>query len=470
MWTMGTNYDAWLSPNDLGKLNKALTAGTEMNPPASAVPGDGFALRTESLESVLRNTTYRAEHIKLWKLLTKSPAHNIFEEYNQITSYGEGDFGAWIAEGDLPEESDATYIRKHVMIKFMATVRRVTHPMSLVRAAHGDVIANETIAGTMFLLKQLERALFTADSDLDPLQFDGVDKLIASQAPAYNIIDMRGEPLSEDVLTDAALTISASPNFGRATHLFLNPMVRNDLAKTFFPKARYDLLGLKSGKVGLHVEGYTSSGGDVLMIDDDFIETTPPVPTSAQGNVNKRPGAPTISTAPNAAAPGAGQTSLFGVDDAGTYIYSVVARSRYGTSTAVAAAAVTVAAGEVVTLGMTPAAGTETTHFAVYRSLLGQPASTGQLIGRIPAMQTGPSAFVDSNETLPGTSSAYLFQGDSTNLGFKQLAPMTRIPLATADTSIRWQQVLYGAPVVYSPGRNVIFRNVGRADNFVGTP
>jgi hypothetical protein len=65
-------------------------------------------------------------------------------------------------------------------------VKRVTHVMSLVRPAHGNVIAQETVNGTMSLLEILERALFFADSDLSGLQFDGFKKLIEDNAPAAN--------------------------------------------------------------------------------------------------------------------------------------------------------------------------------------------------------------------------------------------------------------------------------------------
>jgi hypothetical protein len=35
-------------------------------------------------------------------------------------------------------------------------------------------------------------------------------------------------------------------------------------------------------------------------------------------------------------------------------------------------------------------------------------------------------------------------------------------------TSVRWMQVLYGAPTVYAPGRCVRFLNVGRASGSAG--
>jgi hypothetical protein len=45
---------------------------------------------------------------------------------------------------------------------------------------------------------------------------------------------------------------------------------------------------------------------------------------------------------------------------------------------------------------------------------------------------------------------------------------MLKIPLATIDTSIRWMQLIYGTPVLYTPRHNVLFKNIGRSADFVG--
>ena len=64
------------SQNDVDDLNKALTAGSSINPPGSATAGDGFALRVESLERTLKNVTYKMDHIRFWKQIPKMPAYN----------------------------------------------------------------------------------------------------------------------------------------------------------------------------------------------------------------------------------------------------------------------------------------------------------------------------------------------------------------------------------------------------------
>lgn len=456
---------------DLNDLKKALVAGQDINPVAAA-PGVGFPLRIESLERTLKNTTYRMEHIRLWREVPKLPAFNTVEEFNQIQEYGQLDQGAFIDEGSLPDETDATYERKFTIIKFMGTTRRVTHVMSLVKPAHGNVLAQEVISGTMYLLRRIERNLFFARSDLDPVQWDGFEKLIEDGATADNIIDLRGQPLSEDVLIDAALTIQDAPNYGTPTHLYINPKVKADLAKTFFPKARYDLFQkTDSGMVGLDIRGFTSPAGDVMFEPNVFIDDGGGVPAGPVGDSSKRPGTPSITTAattpPNA-------SSLFGATDGGDYWYYVIAVNKFGQSAPVLAdaAAITVAVGDDVRFGVTPDPGQPLpTYYKVLRSPKDDTAASSRLILRVANdAGAGEKTIIDINEYLPGTTRGFMFQLNMENMSFKQLAPMIKVPLATVDTSIRWMQLIYGAPVLYTPRRNVIFRNIGRSPGYVGAP
>jgi len=144
----------YASAGDIDALNKALTAGSDINNPGAA-PGEGFPLRVESLDQTLFNTQYKATDIKFWKALYKDAAYNTVEEFNRLDSYGSGD-QIWMAEGDLPAEDDSTYSRQYTKIKFMGITRRVTHVASVIKAAHGDAVARETVNGTLFLLRQID--------------------------------------------------------------------------------------------------------------------------------------------------------------------------------------------------------------------------------------------------------------------------------------------------------------------------
>jgi hypothetical protein len=227
------------SADEVQNLQKALSAGSDINNPGAA-PGVGFPLRVESLESTLKNVTFEMDEIKLFKTIPKVPATNTVEEFNRLLSYSragasEMDLG-WMTEGDLPEEEDSTYERVAVLIKFLGTVGRVTHVANTIRAAHGNVIATETMNKTMFLLQQLENSLFFGDSDLVPEQIDGLEKLI-TDASADNVVDLRGAALTEDNMNDLMLLIR--DNYGVGTDAYFNTGPFADLAKAVYDRQRF---------------------------------------------------------------------------------------------------------------------------------------------------------------------------------------------------------------------------------------
>lgn len=461
-----------VSRGEVDDLNKALNVGRDRDPPSSIVSGDGFAMRVESLESTMRNLTFRMEHLTFFKRLSKVPEFNTVAEFNVLHSYGDNEDDGWISEGDLPSEDSSTWERKHAFVKYLGTTRSVSHVASIIKPAHSALIGQETVNGTMKLLRVLEKALFKADSSLSSLQFDGFEKQLVDGAPADNIIDMRGKPLSEDVLIDSALTASDSPNYGFPTDLYCAPKVKADLLKQFFPKERYDLLTKRAdGMIGLDIAGFVSPAGPVKFQQNVFITDGGGVPAATAGDTAKIPASPTVSTAPTTPVDA---TAQFASEDAGDYFYSIVAVNRYGHSAPVPAVAgptaVTVAAGDKTTFGITPGSAVGVDYYRIYRTKVDAATGTERLILRVASAGAGETTISDLNAYLPGTTSAYLFQMNRDNMAWKQLAPMVRIPLATIDTSIRWAQVCYGVPVCYSPQKNVLFQNIGRAAGYVGQP
>ncbi|GAG46388.1 unnamed protein product, partial [marine sediment metagenome] len=75
----------------------------------------------------------------------------------------------------------------------------------------------------------------------------------------------------------------------------------------------------------------------------------------------------------------------------------------------------------------------------------------------------------DANADLPGTSKGFVLMQNQRSFAWSQLLPMTRIPLAAIDTSIRWSQVLYGAIKLYLPPKNIVVKNIGRAPGSLGS-
>lgn len=473
-WTDYTGFSdggsayGYSSQADVDELNKALNAGHDRDPPASAVAGDGFALRVESLENTLKVVTYSMKEIVFWRRIPKRPAFNTVEEHNVLHSYGDNLDSGFIAEGDLPEEESSTYERKHAFVKFIGRTRKVSHVMSLLKPAHGDNIAQETQNGTMDILRIMEQALFYADSNLISVQFDGFFKLLTDAGSDTTIIDLRGQPLTEDVLTDVTTTVRSAPNYGTITDMYMNPVAKNDLDKSFYPKGRYDQFNRGAdGRVGLNISGFTCDAGDVAFHADSFINDGGG-PLGAQGDATKRPASPTITTA--ATSP-VDATAQFTADDAGDYLYVVQAVNRYGRSANVSVgAAVTVSAGDKVTFGVTHGAGAGATeYYHIFRTKKNGAATTERSILKVKnAAGAGEQIVNDLNAYLPGTTTAFLFQEDMQSIGFKQLAPMVKIPLAIVDTNLRWMQLVYGVPVLYAPRKNAMIINIGRPSGSVG--
>lgn len=437
-------------------VNKALSAGYQ-NPGQMG----GAALRMESLEATLRIVTFTQANIKLWRALPKLPAFSTVEEYTIQTNYG-GDQGIFTREGELPQASDAAYERKVAQVKFMGIQKEITHPQMLVRPAHGSVLALETQNGAVALLEQIERKLFTGRSDVVPEEFDGLFKQITDdpQAASQNILDMRGGPLTEDALEEGANLVIEG--YGVPTDLYLAPRALSDVSKQFYPRERVNLPAAIDGKVGLAVNAMQTNAGLVAFQNDIFLRSgknngikTAPSSSTAQ----RAPSAPTVAAVDNA---GAIAGSKWRAADAGNYFYRATAVNRFGESAAGNSGSVTVAATDSVTVTITDGGGTDgATGYNIYRTAVGAAVGTAQFMVSVPRVgAAATTAFTDLNLNIPGTSLAYLLQMNLQNLSFRQLAPMIKIPLATLAASVRWMQLIYGTPIVYSPRRNVIYMNV----------
>ncbi len=442
---------------EIADLRKALSAGQDVNDPGVA-PGVGFPLRVESLEATMKSLTFEMDEIKLFKTIPKVPATNTVEEFNRLLSYGQGGTRrfnlGFMTEGDLPEEEDSTYERVTMLIKFLGVTGRVTHVANTIRASTGNVIALETMNKTMELLKNAENALFFGDSTLIPEQYDGLFKLIEDGAPD-NVIDLRGQPLTEEKLNDMLLQIR--DNFGMATDAYFSTGAFADLAKQVYDRQRF-AYAPAPGVLGATITAFQGQHGRINMHDHVFIQEGPEAPATGLGKTDRRPNVPSITIAPAA---GANPASRFGAGDAGTYIYQVVAGNRFGLSAPVTTAGVAVVAGEAVTFTVQDN-GQAPSFYEIYRTEAGGAAGTARMIVRVPRT-AATQVITDLNGDLPGTSQGFVLMQNQRSFSWAQLLPMTRIPLAAIDTSIRWAQVLYGGVKMYTPAKNIVVKNIGRA-------
>lgn len=458
---------------DIADLSKALEAGFQVG----AGKTGGSALRVESLESSLKVLTYTSSHIKFWKKIPKSPAYSTVEEYNQLSNYG-GSQNPFVQEGELPQATDTSYVRRVQLVKFLGTTREVTHQASLVHPAHGDLIALENQAGILWLLEQVERNLFQGDSSLafdgEAEQWDGMDALID---PA-SLLDLEGNSLQESDLEEGANQVIE--NFGFPTDVYLGTRTMSDLVKTFYPRERIQLPAPMNGQVGNTIQTIATQAGVLEFNPDVFIRQNPTPPATATS-----PNAPAspASIVSAASAGTDGDHNKGAPTGTSSFAYVVTAANRFGESapTAVQGATTDLTqadkdAGEHVPLTVTNPASVgpfPPEYFRIYRSTSSSsttvPASLSSysLIMQVPAGSQaglGTTAVNDVNLILPFTSSAYLGELTPSVLTFRQLMPMMKMDLAVLSPAYRWMILLYGTPILFAPKKWVRIINIGRLE------
>lgn len=439
---------------ELSELRKALEIGY-----TQPVTGTGFdALRVESLEQTLKLLTYSAVHARLWNNIPKQDAFSTVEEYNRLVAYG-SDGGGFVPSGVLPEEEDTTYERADQKVKYIGTTRSVHHPATLVRTVPPDLIAQETQNGTLWMIGKANRALYYGDSNVIPLEWNGLTNQIIDGGG--NVMDLRGSPLARANLEDAAQLIT--DNYGIPGQFYSGTKVFSDFDKVEHDRARWSSPNPTMGVGGTPLTGWKSIAGQIDFQPDTFVKRGGPPPTAATSA--KAPSAPTVAV--GAAATNA--ASKFVTADAGNYKWQFTAVNNYGESLPTAATAATaIAAGQGVPLTITDGGGTyAATGYKVYRT-----SKDGTTILwtnlAIPRAKTGgvyqaTTTFTDVNEWLPGTFIGLILDVSAQSLSFKQLSPLLKMNLAVISPAIRWMQLLYGTPIVYAPKKNIVVKNIGLA-------
>jgi hypothetical protein len=453
------------SMREVEELNKALTAGYDR-----PVATGGGALRVESLEESLKVLTHQAKHCIFWQKVPKLPAYSTVEEYNQLTAVGD-ESGAFMPEGTLPETVDSTYNRQTSLVKFLGTTRSVSHPMTLVKTNIGDVMAQENSNGILWILKNLEWGLFNGDPDMcwlgsatdsthrEGVEFPGIDKQIIST----NVIDMKGEPLSEGAFSYAAQLVAS--NYGVPTDAFLSFAAHQAFCDKMLPKERLPLPAPGGGfTVGVNVPDVATPFGKVNLNPDVFLNTGKLAPTAATST--KAPEAPS-AFAVGAMAGADGVWADHG--GAGVYDYAVTAANRFGESASRnVAAPLTVGAGADLArhapFTITNAASVVNVpeYFNIYKTTCG--GTDKMLVARVAASSqsnSGTTAWNDTGINMANTSKAFVGEMTPQVVAVKQLAPLMKMDLATLAPAYRWMILCYLTFILYAPKKWVRIINVG---------
>ncbi len=473
-----------ISREQLDSLLKSLNTGTGTygsSAPSSLV--NGTSLMVESLDASLKSVTFGMKQLKLWPVMPKDKAYSTVEQYNRQTSYGETSNGAFFDadSGTAPAEHTAAYNRELQTVRYMGTTRIVAHPLTLVNAAHGPVIANQIKAGTMYILQNMERNLLegnaffqnssgefdgdTADVPTGSAKFNGLQQQILAgnsdvkaQYTGFEpyggtqsvVHDLDGAAPDEDDLE--VLCTKALENMGSPTDLYIDFATSRDLNTLFYPKERIGSMGVSSGQAGFVLTKFVSVAGPINIVGDVFLRPKQS-PILAQSGAPATPVVSSTTTTADAASELATTT----------YYYRVAACNNQGESAAAAENTQAVVAGNraqiVIAAGTTGAL-----YYSVYRSEVS--GSGWSFIGYVKdsaALGGGGATFNDAGHKNPGLPTGYLLSLDTDNMMWKQLAPLMKMDLAITGPAYRWMQLIYGTPIVFAPLHNALMENIGRS-------
>lgn len=450
---------------EVEELQKALSIGGQY---ASSTPGQlsgGAALAVEDLDRTLKLVTHGMEHLRLWKDIIKQRVSQTVHEFNVQNSYG-AEVSPFFQMGGTPQATDAQYNREVYVVKYLGTQGSVEHSLTLIQAAHGPVVAREVKNKTIELLARNERSMFEADSDINALEYDGIDKIIrekqadsqykSTAMAGYDevnsddtvIIDAAGGNLTEDLCEEA--TLRAVNNFGMPMDMYMATDIHSDFSKAFYAKER-TRPGDRTA-AGYLVPEFMGTLN--FKFKPSLFNRARVAPLGSSVSASSAPSTANGATPVDAA-------SNFAAADAGAYGYRISAVYADGETLASSLESITVAAGDKVTTEITYSG--SPLYFNVFRTDKGDAAGLARFIGRIAPAGSTNAHNIDYNERVPGSSRAYLLMHDPDVLCWKQLGSLIKYDLAVTNTSYQWLQLLYGMIVIQAPRKNIIIDNLKKS-------
>jgi hypothetical protein len=450
---------------DVQAINKALEGAEGTGLAAGSAWGSSNygatgaqALRVESLDSSLKVITFTDKHINFWKDIPKSPAYSTVEEYNQLTSYG-SQTGGFTSEGELPYQTNSDYTRKAALVKFVGTTRSVSHPLTLVRTMVPDVIAQENSNGIMWMLRQIENALFWGKdkgaAGAEYVEWAGMDKLIADGGNTY---DLRATSFATTpfttIVNDLAQTVV--DNFGFPTDVYIPFPVLAKINEEFAgTAAQRVILPTATGntQVNINIDSLMTQAGRVNLKPTFFLQKTRELPGAS--NLLKSDALALGSAALTMSAAGTPATGYSVA--AGDYEGSVTFRNKYGESAPLANGAGTITTSGSNTLRFaianTPA---DAQFMDLFITEVDDETGTQYWVASMPLTATGTIGAGDGNYDfdgvrVPNTYTSFIGQMTPDVITFRQLAPLVKMDLATIAPAYKWMILLYGVPVIFAP-------------------
>lgn len=509
-------------------LNKAIITGNGV-----VQPGDsgGRALRPQFLLDYLEQVSFEQDDARLMKLIDIQKVPTTTVEWNDFLSYG-GPGDDFVGESGVSGNfdvfgADDNYNRQIQNVKFMGTKREIGIIANMVNNTNNPTTLAQK-GGTLELISKMNLASYFADSTTNVLQFNGFEaqcRQFLAQSPGDQdiLFDAQGQPLSKDLVLDAAKT--CRKHFGKPSMLITSVDTNADAQKLLFPEARTGE-GRRGGDAGGYFDKFPTRYGIIGLEEDVMLRANRPLVADGVGLDGKPRSTATSDAgalsftstpfvvAPVAVSPGNAPFHQFATNNGtlqgypanpgkpslpvqggrvsnqtapGSYFYAV-APVYYGREGAAwvygeAAPGIFTGAASVTTTAATPVAAlalaitsitglgstyaSQIVKFRVYRAY-GTTASylsDFDYMGDVGITPTGAVMYYDNGYTIPGSDTAFLFtesKNGSKGIFMAQLLPLLKRPLPNTELSDRFALLAFVTPIVKVPRHHIIIRNIGK--------
>jgi len=457
-------------------LAKALSSGTSIDSTLTSATSI-VALRLEDLNNVLTTLTYSQKQLVLWPWIKKGSAFNVLYQYNTKDTVGLRRASPFYIEGGRPLEQDEEFTRHTRQIKYLGVEKQITLPAQIQRLGGGvNNINTEAVEnGTTLLLRQLEDMLWFSREALDDtnLSFDGIEQQLLDNSPSTNIIDLEGAYITTQNIDDGMSLLNKyysnlNPN---DLGLFMSTDAIKNFAKAYrttTPSNSIERLVLDNKDRSVVVSGGRFRGFDSQF---GYVPFYPSVILNENREDEKISNFTSATSTPGGTAPNvpAGTISVTPVTDtttkmsAGTYFYSLVTKSREGTSVPLHTATGTacLATQRLDVTWNAPSSGSVNGYYLFRHTADPSVAANQDDVKLVRLVDPTPRSYSDANQWRPGTGVVFLLDGEWANMGCVQLAPFMRYDLARLSTADRFLLLLFVDVVVKNANRQVMFKNVG---------
>lgn len=460
----GTNYTVESLKAGEKEFQKSLgadagagTIGYGVDP--NNMSGFTTPLRIEALDAQVKTLTYGVEQFVFFNKIARRPATSSVQQYVTYDRHGEIGHSMASREGELSKITSQEYNRKVVNMKYLTTARQVT-----VQASMANSIANPLDAATddaiVSLAAEIEWMSFYGDKsmhaakDQEGLEFDGLNKLIDDN----NVIDARGASLSEQLLNDAAVSISKA--YGYPTDAFIPMGAKAKLINDLLDTQRILMSAApQENTIGFNAPRFQSIAGVISLNGSNTMENYR-ILDEQDPFINGI--APSVT-----AKVVADEDAKFAPEDVGDLEYKVVAVAGREHSEAVAVDPVALANAKShveLSIKVPSVYGNDVEFVRVYR--LSKESGLFYEIGRVSAITAvaGVLTFVDNNEIIPGTVDVYVGQMTPDVIALYEWLPITRYGLATMTAAFTWSFLWFGALTLFAPRKWVRIKNVATTE------